>query len=479
MARTFKFQDATKTGAGEGLLDIPHPAVLLNKTPKELIKKFKDDFGVAPKGVILPTVAPDGLLYECDGIALPRSRYASGNDFAKTVEDFAREDGIEKIYLSMDPTFHFVRTDALHVVDISGDGSQQVCVMNKKVQELIGAVLGIGIDLTMATLSKVGTSAHLAGAVIDVVDLWPQGASNERLELTCFCESCIKIFEQEEKGLVDKFKTFPNPWNLVLKDNGTGIGYIDALPKNINEQQIIGLSRQKGYIDLFKDTNEATLIQHAKDLLRYMQIRHNRTALALHAIFNEAFNGLQAEGLHRILLSEGVHFDWTSGMQLQRLDVPDTGTKTFDELWFNSTSSESIISKTPFRSYMWRRSRYLIDAFFQTIAAAADPVKRNTTGIARKSEAELRSELLPKRLGSAVSTNDSSLASLAALPPLQEEGKKGGRVGFVGVAFFDEEEGEKFLRTVPIAPSAQDGKRQRSEQDEMLEMLMRRLADKD
>jgi len=479
MGRTFTFQKATKTGSGEGLLDIPHPAVFFNKTPQDLIDKFKVDFGVLPKGVILPTVAPDGLLYECSDIALPRSRYASGNYFADTVAAFAGIKGIEKIYLSMDPTFHFVRTDALHVVDIAGDGSQQVCIMNQKVQELIGAVLGIGIDLTLATLAEAGTSAHLAGAVIDVVDLWPQGASDERLELTCFCESCVKIFEKEEKGLVDKFKTFPNPWNLVLKDNGTGIGYIDTLPKNVNEQKIIGLSRQKGYIDLFKDTNEATLLQHAKDLLRYMQIRHNQTALALHAIFNEAFRGLAGEKLHRILLSEGVHFDWTSGMQLQRLDEPDTGTELFNELWFNSTSSEAIISNTPFRSYMWRRSRYLIDAFFQTVAAAADPVKRNTTGIARFSEAALRDELLPKRLGSAVSTNDSSLASLAALPSLKEDGKTGGRVGFVGVAFFDEGEGKKFLRTIPIAPSAQDGKKQRSEQDEMLEMLMRRLADKD
>ncbi len=504
MPRTFKFQELTKTGAGEGLLDIPHPAVLTHKTPRELLERFKNSFGMYPKGVVLPTIATDGLLYTCGDIELPQSKYkfvGHYQGFQKAITDFAQYPEIEKIYLSVDPTLQFVRTDALHVIDIAGDGSQQVCIINPRTQELLGAILGIGIDLTLNMLDSINSQVKLAGAVIDVVDLWPQGARENRLELTCFCESCLKVFETEEKDLLDHFRTFPNPWNLVLKDNQTGIGYIDELPKSILAPQILGLSRQKGYIDIFKDASVPELTQHATHLLRYMQIRHNSTALALHNVFDEAYNGLEEKQLQKILLLEGVHYDWTSGLQLQRLDDPGPDVNRFDEVWFNSTSSDMVMHYTPFRSYMWRRSRYLIDAFFQSIATAADPIKRNTTGIARYSERHIRDELFAKRLGSAVSTTDSNRTSLAALPPLKLEAKEGEkepgqfeeekkvekidnqqkvsqRVGFVGVAFFDEAEGQEFLKTVTIAPSAQE-KKGGGDREEMLTEMLKRLGGKE
>lgn len=504
MGRQFEFQKLTKEGAGEGLLDIPHPAVLTHKTPRKLLENFKNSFGMYPEGVVLPTIATDGLLYPCGDIDLPLSKYRTVGHyrgFEETIAAFAECPEIKKIYLSVDPTLQFVRTDALHVIDIAGDGSQQVCIINPRTRQLLGAILGIGVDLTIETLNEAKSQANLAGAVIDVVDLWPQGAKQERLELTCFCESCLKLFEETETGLLDHFRTFPNPWNLVLKDNQTGIGYIDELPKNIRESQILGLSRQKGYIDIFKDTDETVLTQHATHLLRYMQIRHNSTVKALDDIFKEAFKRLDEKKLQRILLLEGVHYDWTSGLQLQRLDDPDPGVPNFDEVWFNSTSSDMVMHYTSFRSYMWRRSRYLIDAFFQAIATAADPRKRNTTGIARYSEKHIRDELFAKRLGSAVSTTDSNRTSLAALPPLKLEAKEGEkepgqfeeekkvekidnqqkvsqRVGFVGVAFFDEAEGQEFLKTVIIAPSAQE-KKGGSDREEMLTEMLKRLGGKE
>ncbi len=457
--RTFKYQELTAPKyVGEGLLDIPHPLILRYKSPEELIAEFEKNFGVKPTGVVLPAIATDGLMYPCEKIELPLSRYtyATGKfqDFQTTVADFASQEAIKTIYLSIEPTLQFVTTDALHVVDIVGDGSSQVCIGNQRTQELISTILGIGIDKTLAILEEKKSQAKLAGAVIDCVDLWPQGARNDRLELTCFCESCLQYFKEESRSpeLIDKFRTFPNPWNLVLKDRGDGIGYIDDLPKGVTETQIIGLSRQKGFLEIFKETSEQELIQQAGFLLDYMQLRHNQTVLALHSIFDEAFKDLEKPELKRIVLLEGIHYDWTSGLQLTRLDDPDEGIPKFDEIWFNPTSSDLYTRNVQFRSYMWRRSRYLIDAFFQEIANAADPVKRNTTGIARFSEEDLRKQLLKRFLG-ALNTSASSLTSLAALPELQGGTKGSQRVGFVGVAFLSEEQGRQFINTLPIAES--------------------------
>jgi len=484
--RKFKFQTLTKPeGAGEGLLDIPHPLILRYKSPQDLIKEFDNTWGMAPKGVILPVVVTDGLSYENKEVGLPTSRYAQSEGqylgFEKTVEAFGKEACIEKIYLSVDPTLQFVTMDGLHVVDIAGDGSQQVCIGNPRTQELLGAILGGGIDIALNVLGD--HKKKLAGAMIDAVDLWPQGADNDRLELTCFCESCLNYFKTEDQGLITKFKDFPNPWNFVLKDNKTGIGYIDDLPKDITPQQIIGLSRQKGYLEIFKDKPQPELEQLARDLLRYIQVRHNQTVNALHKIFDEAFQGLDGQGisLQRIVLLEGIHLDWTSGLQLQRLDEPDKDIKPFDEIWFNSTSSDMITKKVPFRSYMWRRSRYLIDAFFQAVANATDPGKRTTTGIARWSQDEIREELLRKRFRGAISTSDSKKTSLAALPLLKgTPSSNSQRVGFVGVAFLSEEDGNKFIDGLVVPPSGAVSLRKSgsglSSNDDMLLSLLRKLG---
>ncbi len=201
--------------------------------------------------------------------------------------------------------------------------------------------------------------------------------------------------------------------------------------------------------------------QYAGTLLTYIQKRHEHTVNSLHKIFKEAFTDL-GQNLEKIILLEGTHLDWTSGLQLKALDVNGEDNMSFDEVWFNSNPPDMFMEKVDFRSYMWRRSRYMIDAFFQAVASATDSTKRTTTGIARWSPQHLSGELLRTRLLTAVNTADNSLTSLAALPPLkgtkedQGEGDKktkSQRTGFIGVAFLSEEEGKNFIDNLQIADS--------------------------
>jgi hypothetical protein len=461
-------------GIDEGLLDIPHPVILRHRTPSELQKEFEDQWGRRLKGVILPVTAPDGLLFHVEDAGQPFSRYANSLDkfkgWKQSVKDFS-EMGLD-IYLSVDPTMNFVETDALHTVDITGSGSQQVCFGNEKGRELVAAIMMAGVDEALEVIDY--KKSKLAGVIIDAVDLFPMGSGNQgRLHLTCFCESCTAHFNEEDRkskitsknlGLLNKFRTFPNPWNLALKDSGTGIAFASNISPEATASQVVGLCRQKAFDEIFKadKDKEPVMLQYAEDLLKYIEVRHKQVIGGLNDVFDQVldFKDCQSpsQPIKRIVIIEGEHYGWTSGIQFGRLD----GTKNkpgglcpVDEIWFNPTSSEMKTSHLEFRSYLWRRSRYFIDAFFSTVANASDPNKRSNTGISRLSEPEVR-ELLRDRLATVIAASESS-ASLASLPDLKfgEDGEElsdgGQRIGFVGVAL-TRDIGEELIRTIIIPP---------------------------
>jgi hypothetical protein len=494
MSRISKLSTRISKGAGAGLLDIPHPVILQYRTPDELIQEFKTNWGEEPSGVVLPVTVTDGLLFDIPGIGLPSSKYKAPREkflgWIESVAAFAGK-GLD-IYLLLDVTLDFVTTDALHIVDIVGAGAAQVCIGNERAREIMSAILMTGMDLVLDTLNDENSNLHekskLAGIVLDVVNLFPMGTGNKgRMELTCFCESCLEQFKSpgSDSNLLDKFRTFPNPWNLVLKDAGSGVTYIDNLPPDITPKQIVGLSRQKAFDEIFgQDNDDLKLKQYAEDLLKYMEVRHRQVVESLKDIFDQALNfegGEKPSVLpKRIVLSEGVHYDWTSGLQLERLDEAK-GRRDLcpiDEIWFNSTSSAMYTSNIPFRSYMWKRSRYTIDAFFSTAANAADADKRRTTGIGRLAETRLK-EVLRDRLGTAIGAAEKGKVSLSALPDLQSErkeesaGKASQRIGFIGVAL-TREIGEDFIRDIQI-PEGKPAESS-SNESEVLSQLLRMVA---
>jgi hypothetical protein len=262
------------------------------------------------------------------------------------------------------------------------------------------------------------------------------GAVNQRLELTCFCPSCQAYFNDENDKLLPYFNDFPNPWNLLLKDSGTGVSFIDDIKKDSTADFIVGMSRQKGFHTIFEDREKGELYKYAEILIDYIRIRHEQTIFAINEVLSTALNGLPDEYIpSKILLIEGSYYNWTSGIQLERLDRPQTDNtiNPYDEIWFNPTSTDLYMRHVPFRSYMWKRSRYYIDAFLQLSANISDPVKRATTGISRYSK-EQALELLESRLRQALGMAMVGQTSLFALPDLESEKTESKRVGFVGVA---------------------------------------------
>jgi hypothetical protein len=463
--RQFEFNRKISGGGGQAIVEIPHFSILRHRSPKEVLASFEAMWGVKPHGVALPVVSHEGLLFNIEGAGLPVSPYAAPaqnlSDFPDVVEAFIeafseqdKQNPDLDIYLLLNPSLSFYRPDPLHVVDIVGDSSSHVCIGNPQSCQLLAAILGTAVDFVLGTIEET-KKGKLKGVAVNTNNLWPMGASDERMELTCFCASCERRFERRERGFLKRFKNFPNPWSLMLQDAGTGISYISDIRSTSDVDDILGLSRQKGFIKIFKDAPNDVLRAHAEDLITYMDVRHKQVIDSLNDIFEQALEGVE-EDVTRILLAEGVAYNWTAGLFFDRLDEQKTlGGSENREIWFNPTSSETFMSNTPFRSYMWRRSSYYIDAFFSLAAGLSDPVMRSTTGVARLGNDEGR-DLLRDRLGKALGTALTERAALATLPALRDENPKGlpkedqsQRIGFVGV-MLDKDVGESLVEGLKI-----------------------------
>lgn len=474
MNRQFRIQTLLSERPGNNLVDIPHLGLLRYLDPKSIKSWFKERWGIDPQGVVLPVAHPEGLLFKVNGLDEPISPYAQVSENLKEFQDVVQifaQQGLD-IYLLINPTLEFVRAAPLHIIDIVGDGSHALCIGNPMSRAIVAAILGTGVDITrMATRN---TPGKLAGVVLDVVNLFPMGAKNERLELTCFCPSCEEWFEINDPGLLRNFRTFPNPWNLLLKDSGTGIAFIDDVHLTTQPEDIVGLSRQKGFNEIFKDkANDLSyLVGLAELLLRYMRVRHNQVIAAVKDIFDEALYGLE-ETPRRILLVEGSYYGWTSGLRLEALDTLDQS-RPYDEIWFDPAATGMLLTNVPFRSYMWRRARYFIDEFLRAVDSVSDPVKRATTGIARfpRAAAQL---LLRQRLHQCVGAAMTGSSTLISLPPLKSEQTRSQRIGFVGVGL-TRELGETLIEGIKIPEGLAEEQLGRN-LSELLEMLAKSTSE--
>jgi hypothetical protein len=351
--RTFKMQGRLSTEGA--VLDVPILHFLRHGGIRELLIEHERDWGSQPEAVCLPIAAPDGLNMAVKGSGLPLSEnsgaHGAGREFGEIISEVSSL-GLD-VYLLLDPSLNFCNTDALHIKDIGGDGSSALCIGNPRSQELLGAIMGTAVDEARAATQD--GKGKLRGVVLDAVNLWPMGSSNERIELTCFCSSCEKYLSLRDSTLVEKFKTFPNPLNLLLKDAGTGISHVHDFDIDSSPDYLLGLSKQRDFDQIFKGVTEASLRIHASTVLDYLKLRNLQVQESIEAIFNEALNGFP-DSVDRVILCSGFTYDWTSGLFLNSLDGSPNSVCT--EVWFDPHESDIYLKDKPFRSYMWRRSRY-------------------------------------------------------------------------------------------------------------------------
>nr|VFK63345.1 MAG: hypothetical protein BECKUNK1418G_GA0071005_103214 [Candidatus Kentron sp. UNK]VFK70814.1 MAG: hypothetical protein BECKUNK1418H_GA0071006_103914 [Candidatus Kentron sp. UNK] len=409
------------------LIHVPDMAVLSQRNAEEIKKDHHKRWGVAAEGVVLPICTATGVPFKNDFTAEKTIRYKGRAEeflFGGVVAEFARL-GLD-IYLTLDPTLRFIRSDSLHIIDISGDSSAQACFSKKRTRKLLVNLAKKAIKIATEECARArgahGVDAETAGVAIDLTNILPMGASNERIELTCFCNECreqLAGYAPRGRRLIELFETFPSPCNMALKDAGSGISQINELEWGISPERIIGLSRMKDF-ESFEDREQYPREQAAA-LIEYLRARHTQVTETV----KDLFAGMDLNGIKRILITEGSHYDWTSGTFLKKLDDKEI----CDELWFDPTANEFDIRKVQYRSFLWKRSSYFPNAFFQMLNQSQDSYIRTYTGLARHTVGEVKN-LLGLRMRQVLSASITEKLDLFMLPDISE-GNESGRIGFV------------------------------------------------
>ncbi|MFI1153526.1 hypothetical protein [Streptomyces sp. NPDC020817] len=218
----------------------------------------------------------------------------------------------------------------------------------------------------------------------------------------------------------------------------------------------MGIARQRNYIEQFPKSEQSELLEYANLLLRYMRSRQSLTLGAVGALFDYATQDLDNK-FTRILIMEGETYGWTSGIWLEDLDneFQDEENRSFDELWLNVTTGY-IPRSVPYRAYMWRRSRYTINNFFDLAGSLSSASMRANTMLSQMSSEECR-RLVADRWQRVHGSALSSQAALVSLPHRSGDGETGAHVrrGFVGVGL-DREFGDRFSDQMVILPSHAD-----------------------
>lgn len=448
--RTFKIAQVSKS-AGEGVLDIPSMAVLR-------YKDFKLLWGVSASAVALPVLEPDGLLFEVEGLrGVPVSEYAEPSARAKSFAEAVKMFLMNKVdvVLTLFPGYGIIPGEGIQTRDIAGDTANRVCIANTRSSEIFGAILGTGIDIVNEVAATVKDGGQLRGIALDVTELWGMSGELGRVEKSCFCASCTQHFEESAPDLLKHYRTFPNPWSLLLRASGNGMSYVSDVATEMSAEEIVGLARQGKYVEQFPDYDHARLLRTADLLLRYMRIRHSLTVASIGALFDQACEGLEKQPT-RTLIMEGELYGWTSGLWLELLDkaIADGEDVGFDELWV-SPGMSYVPRYVPYRAYMWSRSRYFINQFFQLAGALCNPRSRNHTALRNRTVEEARQMLVETWHR----THGLALNAQAALLtiPTPPDGSPDRRRGFVGVGL-QGEFGRPFSEQLTIPETSSERK---------------------
>ena len=419
-----------RNNLGDCVAYIPDLRILEYMTPEECLSDFKKDWGETGKSpaVCLPLVGIGGVAYknhiapEIKVQCKIDSMKADFKSLGQIAADFNKL-GCD-LYLYVNPIMQFLEIPSTHVLDNKNEGSPMSCVHKKKTREFVKYLIALGIIHVSEHFDNPADA--IKGIVMDITDLWGMGAEDDKLTLTCFCEECREYFSDHDVNL-SNFNAYPNPWNLALKDSGTGVSYMDNISYGEIANSIVGKSSVRGFDGVFGSEKEK--LQAAENLMAYMKARHDMVEDFLVDVFHQPYtfsDNSATDSLKRIAIVEGTEYDWTAGVFPGSLKP-----SVLDELWLDPSDKAPSIA-IPYKSFMWRRATYFINAFFDYLTNAASSRMRTTTGLARLTKDEMK-----EKVGTfgrkALNSKLKGIGPLAALPELKEKGRR----GTVGVVFGD------------------------------------------
>ncbi len=356
----------------ETLMHIPTALLMPSFSLEALREKFADATGDAPTGVVYDAFSAVGPNFQSKYY---RDNLATGDNEAADVGRVKQEcDRLGlSFWLCFNPSMAFAASIATHLVDSHGDSSRQCCLYAPGTRSVMELLAKEARD-RLAALQ--GDSVQ--GVVIPAQDLWPMGAKNNILEVTCFCRHCSDFYTSNGLENLEQFDTPNSPFKLALRDSGTGIGHIDSITSRTTPEMLLEQSRSHGMLaadlfdgidaggDLRSHPNWNAARQKAETLLRFVHVRHELTVRSLRAIAETLKDIFQCPAA---LIVDGAAYDWTAGFLFDLLVREDW----VDEIWLPQGGTTPIPREQSIRWYCTGRAGYLVYQFCEKLELLRSP----------------------------------------------------------------------------------------------------------
>jgi hypothetical protein len=349
---------------------------------------YEENWGGEVEGIVIPLTHHDGVTYDLEGI--PKSKKPGINNSLDLAFE-ALKKGYH-VFLSYNMRVTFMDSQGNVLTDITGDTSPALCPVSKFSQQLASYVIGKAL-LELKERCKqenISDFSSKIGIVLDLTTIFPMGARQNKLELTCFCGECREYLRKSGVNL-PKFEKFPSPWNLLLKDEGDGIKPADLPWGDIDELRIIEESKKKGFYYILAGIKKEEVISYAEELLNYITARNEQVKTAIRNILKEIKEVVLTDILSKrlednpkvIIVTDGSNLNWTSGIWLYNWKDINSLEGLPVNFWLPPYTIGSKELKNKVNYYMSHRSRYFLNEFFWVVESLTNPMRRASTSLGR------------------------------------------------------------------------------------------------
>lgn len=345
--------------------DVPDPMVLQHLTLEQILEEFQRTWGEPATRIVLPAFSSSGPFFENSlGFDVVVGKQGALPEYVHLATNL----GLDSL-VSLELSGGFLNSPLLHIQDTRGTGSPRICLNNRQsreilkrlVREMVDALRGLGDDPFDSDTGRT------KGFAIDACDFWPMGATDDRIDLTCFCPFCTETLRASGVE-VEAFWETPSPANLALADTGTGIEFVEDFSPNMTPEELLSVCRRKGFLSRpwAEGRGSESLTKWARMLITYFRARSELTVAFMNELFSAILN--EAGPVARVVIAEDSEWNWTTGAFFDHLDDKDL----CDELWFCPSLNRLSTKNVDGHAYMWSRARYLLDHMFGTVWRTGD-----------------------------------------------------------------------------------------------------------
>lgn len=424
----------------EHLMHVPTPLLLEHFSLDELCDIFRESTGDAPSGVVFSVFSAVGPNFESK---LYRENIVNGGDrrrgSLREVANACRAKGLG-LWLCFDTTMSFAASNATHIVDSKGNSARRCCIHARGTHK----VLQLLAEEAKRAITDGDTGPEIAGIVLPAQDLWPMGATNNVIDVSCFCRYCATFYQSKGLDRLEEFSFYPSPLNLALRDTGTGIDHIHVFKSTTSAETLIQYSRAEQmlaaewleslnvYEKPYDHPRWPELQEKADRLLRLVNLRQELTVSSLESVasrLKEVFSSRVA------CIVEGLDYDWTGGYFLDHL----VSRQWCDEVWLPPSAAGRVSGKTK-RLYCCHRSAYVVGEFAAHIEAVLASYWGGTTAVDDQSGVAEQTRRIGRMLTSFVMGNPGDYVAMEDDSP---------SVAGIVVPAFVNKTVEKLLESVP------------------------------